>query len=228
MQNLRRTNGSNCETRGQLSDKEGERQPKERRQEGVSEEYPAEASGEGQTEEQSAEGDGASEDPAGVLPEVLTKAECGKAQRYDKDLVSIRVKAERARNPYFWQGGLLMRKPYKTLGKSLLIIPTIARQKVLTMTHNSPIGGQFGRERTLQSIKMRMDWLGVVRDVNKVCASCLTCQMASPASTTKAPLHPLPVMKEPLARLAMDIMGPLKLTKKGNKYVLVIMDYTTK
>ena len=193
----------------------GEDQMGERGAEGLKEEdqpkeYPAEASGEDQVEEQSTEGDGASVDPVGVLAEVFTRAKLDEAQRYDQDLNSIRVKAEKASEPYFWWGGLLMREPYQPLGKNLLIIPTIARQRVLTMAHNSPIGGHFGRECTLRSIRMRMDWPGVVRDINKVCASCPTCQKASPASTTKAPLHPLPVMKGPLAQLAMDIVGPLK------------------
>ena len=73
-----------------------------------------------------------------------------------------------------------------------------------------------------------MDWPGVVRDVNRMCAACPICQKAKPTSTTKAPLQPLPVIKEPLTRLAMDIVGPLKCTKKGNKCLLVIMDYATK
>ena len=149
-----------------------------------------------------------------MLAEVVTREKLGEAQRYDPDLKNIRVKAEKAGEPYFWRGRLLMREPYQHLGKNLLIMPTIARQRVLTMAHNSPIGGHFGRERTLQSIRTRMDWPGVVRDINKVCASCPTCQKASSASTTKVPLHPLPVMKEPLAWLAMDIVGPLKRTKK--------------
>ena len=147
-----------------------EGQMKEQGAEGLEEEvqpkeYPAEASGEGQTEEHSTEGDGASENPAGVLSEVLTKAEFGKAQRYDKDLASIRVKAERAENPYFWQGGLLMRKPYKTLGKSLLIIPTIARQKVLTMAHNSPLVDTLGRNvhyRVLGREWIGWEWSGML------------------------------------------------------------------
>ena len=190
----------------------GEDQTGEQGAEGLEEEdqpkeYPAEASGEDQVEEQSTEGDGALVDPVGVLAEVLTRAKWDKAQRYDQDLKSIRVKAEKASESYFWWGGLLMREPYQPLGKSLLIILTIARQRVLTMAHNSPMGGHFGRECTLQSIRMRMNWPGVVRDINKVCASRPTCQKASPASTTKAPLHPLPVMKGPLAQLAMDIVG---------------------
>ena len=96
------------------------------------------------------------------------------------------------------------------------------------MAHNSPIGGHFGRERILKSIRSRMDWPGVVKDVNQLCASCPVCQKACPASTTKAPLHPLPIIKEPLGHIAMDIVGPLKRSKKGNKYILVLMDYATK
>ena len=68
----------------------------------------------------------------------------------------------------------------------------------------------------------------MVKIVNQLCASCPVCQKAFPASTTKAPLHPLPIIKEPLGRIAMDIVGPLKRSKKGNKYILVLMGYATK
>ena len=102
--------------------------------------------GEDQTQELNTEGDGVSEDLAGVTTEVLTKEKLGEAQRYESDLQGIREKAERAGIPYFWQGGLLMRKTYQILGKNLLILPKIARQKVLTMAHNSSLGGHFGRE----------------------------------------------------------------------------------
>ena len=46
--------------------------------------------------------------------------------------------------------------------------------------------------------------------------------------TTRAPLHPLPIKKEPFKRIAMDVVGPLPCTKSGNKFLLVIMDYATK
>ena len=107
-------------------------------------------------------------------------------------------------------------------------MPKIAGQEILTMAHNSPIGGHFGREKTLQTIRGRMDWQGVVRDLNRMWAACPNFQMAKPASTTKAILQPLLEIKESLARLAKDIVGPLKHTKKGNKYLPVIMDYATK
>ena len=40
--------------------------------------------------------------------------------------------------------------------------------------------------------------------------------------------HSLPVIREPFTRIAMDVVGPLKRMKRGNKYVLVVMDYATK
>ena len=171
------------------------------------EEDPAEACGEKWMEEQGAEvlegGDQLKEYPAevlgedlsGVLTEVLTREKLGEAQRYDPSLNIIRMKAGRESEPYFWREGLLVREPYQPLGKSLLIISTVARGKVLAMAHNSPVGGHFGRERTLQSIRARMDWPGVVTDVNRVCASCPICQKASPPSMAKAPLHSLPVIR---------------------------------
>ena len=42
------------------------------------------------------------------------------------------------------------------------------------------------------------------------------------------PLHTLPILKTPFQRVAMDIFGPLKRTPSGNKYILVVMDYSTK
>ena len=53
-----------------------------------------------------------------------------------------------------------MRELYQILEKNLLITPKIARQKVLTMAHNSQIEGHFGRVKTLQTIRGGMDWLG--------------------------------------------------------------------
>ena len=46
--------------------------------------------------------------------------------------------------------------------------------------------------------------------------------------TTRAPLHPLPIMKEPFKRMAMDVVRPLLHTKSGDKFLLIVMDYATK
>ena len=39
---------------------------------------------------------------------------------------------------------------------------------------------------------------------------------------------PLPVVAEPFAKIAMDIVGPLPRSRSGNQYVLVVCDYGTR
>ena len=43
----------------------------------------------------------------------------------------------------------------------------------------------------------------------------------------RSPLHQY-IVGAPMERLAMDILGPLPLTPRGNRYVLVVTDYFTK
>ena len=38
---------------------------------------------------------------------------------------------------------------------------------------------------------------------------------------------PLPTVDEPWKRIAIDIVGPLKRTDKGNRYLLTVMDFAT-
>ena len=57
---------------------------------------------------------------------------------------------------------------------------------------------------------------------------CDTCAAAKkPSKNPKAPLGKMTV-GAPLDRLGIDILGPLPLTPRGNKYVLVVTDYFTK
>ena len=96
------------------------------------------------------------------------------------------------------------------------------------MAHNTLIAGHYSRDRTLYAIRARLDWPGVVKDVEEMCNTCPVCQKAGPVVITRAPLHPLPIMKEPFKRMAMDVVGPLPRTKSGNKFLLVVMDYAIK
>ena len=100
--------------------------------------------------------------------------------------------------------------------------------KVFQLAHNSLLAGHFRRARTLEVIRTRMDWPGIFHRHEKMCSSCPICQKASPSLLTKAPLHPLPIIKKKFQRVAMDNFGPLKRTKLGQKYVLVVVDYVIK
>ena len=118
---------------------------------------------------------------------ILTWEELGKAQRYDAMLANIREKAYKGCGPYFWKEDILMREPYHVSGKELIMVPRVARNKLLQMAHHTPIAGQFSWNRTLHAIRAKLDWSGVVKDVEEMFNTCPMCQKTGPAVTTRAP-----------------------------------------
>ena len=58
------------------------------------------------------------------------------------------------------------------------------------------------------------------RDVKIWCRTCPECQKAAKPVNHRAPLRPLPVIREPFSRIAFDLVGPLPRTKQGHKYLL--------
>ncbi|KAL5004007.1 hypothetical protein ScPMuIL_017463 [Solemya velum] len=65
-------------------------------------------------------------------------------------------------------------------------------------------------------------------DVANYCKSCPECQKGKSKGIQKAPLVPIPHMEEPFSRIAIDFVGPLPLTERKNRYILVCVDYATR
>ena len=63
--------------------------------------------------------------------------------------------------------------------------------------------------------------------MNHVCLCVVCARKKNPQRRTKAPLLPIPV-GESFERIAVDIVGPLKRTCIGNKYIVCFTDYLTK
>ena len=55
------------------------------------------------------------------------------------------------------------------------------------------------------------------------------CQRNNPKLKTSAgTLHPIPVQPKLWQQVGMDLIGPLPLTPRGNKYIVTLTDYFTK
>lgn len=95
--------------------------------------------------------------------------------------------------------------------------------------HSSLFSGHLGVNKTLERIKTRFFWYGTRRDVEHLCKTCDLCA-SRPKQHYKGPLQ-IYTVGIPMERVALDIMGPLPLSDKGNRYLLgidVIEDYLTK
>ena len=85
----------------------------------------------------------------------------------------------------------------------------------------------MGVRKTLEKIRRRFYWPGQKSDVVKWCSNCIACNSRKSPPRNKAPLE-VSHASRPLERIAMDIMGPLPETPRGNRYILVVGDYFTK
>ena len=109
-----------------------------------------------------------------------------------------------------------------------VLVPSGLQEEVLKMTHDSITAGHFGLRKTLGVTRTRFFWPCMKRDIRDWILCCHTC--AKRKGTQKARQGPMKTYGagSPMERVAMDILGPLPESTKGNKYNLVISDYFTR
>ncbi|UYV66979.1 K02A2.6-like, partial [Cordylochernes scorpioides] len=130
-----------------------------------------------------------------------------------------------------FRGGVLYRKWESDDGQHIewkMILPQSRVPSVLKELHNSPSGGHFGIAKTLGKVKERFYWAGCRASVEKWVRQCTECaSRKGPKTRSRAKLKTYNV-GAPFERIAIDIMGPLPRSDKGNRYIQVAMDYFTK
>src|ERR1041384_865811 len=99
-------------------------------------------------------------------------------------------------------------------------------EPILVHLHQDMSGAHLGVDAVFDKVKERYYWPQMYEDIKNYVSSCDTCQRRG-AQVRKVMLVPLEV-KEPFHRIGIDIKGPLPITSKGNRYIIVAMDYFTK
>ena len=127
------------------------------------------------------------------------------------------------------QDEILCKKQFTVNGVDCLyIIPTSLRKEVFKHLHEYITGGHLGRNKTYDKLKRRFYWCSMHRDVAYWCRTCPTCGSRKlPPRRAKAPMQQYNV-GYPMERIAIDLSGPYPVSKKGNKYLMVVSDYFTK
>ena len=171
-------------------------------------------------------------DPTGDSPEVSTLSHDGLSiqQKSDPTLASQVAKADRGEMPFFWREGILYKQASSRdpSDPDKIVVPSPYRNRILRMAHFAPLSGHFGVKKTLSRISNRFHWPKLREDVVQLCRCCPECQKAATPQRNRAPLVPLPIIGAPFERIAMDIVGPLRKTKSGKRFLLVVMDYCTR
>ena len=112
--------------------------------------------------------------------------------------------------------------------KPALYAPGSIRDKLIQAAHVTREAGHGGNHRTMERVMMSYSWPGISQDVDKAIKKCGRCQTAKSLQPPPAPLQSLPTCVEPNERVHLDLLGPLKTSTAGNKYIFVITDAFTK
>ena len=165
----------------------------------------------------------------GVLDNITTE-KLKELQREDPGLQIPLIRATDETDPVFAeQDGLLYHKSTNRIGEPILqlVIPEKLVENILSLAHSSLLAGHTGRRRTQWRILQNFWWPRLNRDILQYCRSCSTCQKEG-APKRRAMLQPLPAVDQPFKRIAIDIVGPLPRTKQGFKYILTVIDHSTR
>ena len=131
---------------------------------------------------------------------------------------------------YILEDGKLFAFRYDSLGvkRKLLCLPNHLRSDVLQSLHDDKTSGHIGFIKTLYKAQERFYFPKMPKVIRKYVRSCKLCQSKkSDPGPIKGELQQI-VANEPYEIVGVDVLGPLPLTKKKNKYIILCIDYFTK
>jgi hypothetical protein len=106
-----------------------------------------------------------------------------------------------------------------------ICVPKLEISNVLKECHCK---GHFGFKRTYARVQDQFFWLGMSKDVQEYCKSCLICQKRGYKAEEKNGLMKIRDVSRRFEMIGMDIYSGIPMDKEGYKYVLVITAHLTK
>lgn len=110
-----------------------------------------------------------------------------------------------------------------------LVVPKSLRHKVMRLAHSGLLAGHEGTGKTVSRINAQFYWPALQQDVANFVRSCDVCQKTIPkGKVKKVPLDKMPLIDVPFKRCAVDLIGPLLVTRRKYRYILTMVDFATR
>lgn len=108
-------------------------------------------------------------------------------------------------------------------------VPQEFREEIISKNHDSVTAAHGGIFRTLCRIRETYFWPKMDKEVTDYVNKCMVCKETKATNVNQnAPMGEYRDPKEPFRMLALDYMGPLPTSKKGNRFILVVIDVFSK
>ena len=113
--------------------------------------------------------------------------------------------------------------------RNVLLLPLSLTDGIIHSTHTSLLSGHEGVSRTKERLLQNYFWPNMEQAITQHVSSCPRCQVRRTTDRPKPPLlTSMPQCTSLNQRVAIDLMGPLRTSTHGKKFVLCITDAFTK
>jgi hypothetical protein len=111
-----------------------------------------------------------------------------------------------------------------------VVVPKELRSQVMSLAHESIMGGHLGVKKTFDKVTTSFYWPGIHGDITRFCQSCDVCQKTvSKGKVVRVPLQRVPLIDIPFKRVAVDIVGKIfPTTESGYRYILTMVCLATR
>jgi len=106
-------------------------------------------------------------------------------------------------------------------------LPKPLRKRVMDQIHGSVLSSHPGIGHMYDQLKLTVWWPSMLRDVSAYVQSCEVC-LVNKRNQRKIATQPMSLPIGPWTHVAVDYIGPLPTTNKGNKYILTCIDRYTR
>lgn len=129
---------------------------------------------------------------------------------------------KRAGNYVFKEGEGIYKK-----GSPLRLVPEKRdRPGIISSCHEEC--GHFGVKKVENWLCARFTWANLRQDITEHLANCTDCRKIKAKFAADPMLHSIPVGPKAWHTIGIDFAGPFVKSEKGNKYLIVAIDYLTK
>ena len=88
--------------------------------------------------------------------------------------------------------------------------------------------GHFAVRRTANLVQERYYWPGIFEDTSRLVRNCEECNLRNIKYLEKPQLKSIPINDQAFYRVGLDLVGPITVTNRDNRYLVVAVDFLTK
>ena len=164
------------------------------------------------------------------LPAPLTVAEILEEQRTDEYCNSVlTMQVGRKKSLSFEDDyGFLCRQHPSEPGLEQIVLPSSLRHRVLRLAHHHPLAGHPGHTRLQKRLRRTYYWPQMAADAAMTVRECVPCSKNRIRLLKQSGAMRLFRSVQPLEDTAIDILGPLPKSTRGNLFILVVTDRFSK